>query len=160
MPCLDYSIGSSMMGSGSFIPARTTSLLLLSLAAASFLPSCTKAVTGGAYAIGIPNTFLQQVAQALECLVYIVLPAQRTVLSLQRQSQVVHAPLERQTPFCSTRETSIRLSCLCCPDSPRHCPVLSKAVTGGAYAIGLPHTFPANSQTGIRSCCPYQSCQH
>ena len=40
-------------------PALTISLFLLSLAAASFLPSCVKSSMSGEKAIGIPNTFLQ-----------------------------------------------------------------------------------------------------
>lgn len=40
-------------------PALTTSLFLLSLAAASFLPRCVKSSMAGENAMGMPNTFLQ-----------------------------------------------------------------------------------------------------
>ncbi len=46
-------------GQAGWSPALTTSLFLLSLAAASFLPRCVKSSMAGEKAMGMPNTFLQ-----------------------------------------------------------------------------------------------------
>lgn len=54
-----YAMCSASKGQAAWSPALTTSLFLLSLAAASFLPRCVKSSMAGENAMGMPNTFLQ-----------------------------------------------------------------------------------------------------